>query len=175
MSDYRLKRGPALLVLGVVGLVGGVLILASQTRPAVDVLAPVTVDGAYEGTTYAFDGLVCVRAADRVGARVSGTQGSSGDVATQVGLRPEGDPPAVLFPVDPSALAPLDGLRLAAGEEQCVRVLARGDAQGALEAGTVAVTFRYGPLELLRRTVQVDLPVVLEVTGTGPDPRAEAG
>ncbi len=173
-STYRLKRGPTLALLLVVGLIGVVLIGRSSTRPTLYVLVPVAVPAAYAGTTYAFDGLVCLQAGS-VGAEVVGVDASTVDgVRTEIALRPPGAPPAVAFPVDPGASAPLEGLRIAAGDDPCARVLVTADGQGERAAGPVQVRFRYGPLGLFRTTATVTPPVVLQVTGTGTDPRSTA-
>ena len=172
LSGYRLKRGPALAVLLVVGLVGALLIGRSSTRPGLVVLTPVTVPAAYAGTTYAFDGLVCVQAGS-IGARVSSVEGSTAaGVRTEIALRPPGAPPAVAFPVPADASLPLQDLELPGGGEQCARVLVTADGQGERAAGPVEVRFRYGPFGLFRSGSTVTPPVVLQVTGTGTDPRA---
>ena len=173
MSQYRLKRGPVLVLLLVVGVVGAFLIARSTARPALEALAPVTVPMAYEGTTYAFDGLVCLRAG-AFGERVTEVSGSGGAVRTSLALRPAGAPLTVAFPVPDGASADLVGLELDAGEEQCVRVLATPAAQGEGRGGPVEVRFSYGPLGVLRSGLTVTPPVVLQVTGTGTDPRSEA-
>ena len=173
-STYRLKRGPALVVLVVLGVVGALLIGRSSTRPTVYVLTPVTVPAAYAGTTYAFDGLVCLQAGS-VGAEVSGVDASTvAGVRTEIALRPAGAPPAVAFPVAPTASRPLEGLRIAAGDDPCARVLVTADGQGDRAAGPVQVRFRYGPFGVFRATSDVTPPVVLQVTGTGTDPRVGA-
>ena len=51
-------------------------------------------------------------------------------------------------------------------------VTARG--QGEQHAEPVQVHLRYGPFGLLRSTVDVTPPVVLQVTGDGDDPRTRA-
>lgn len=173
-STYRLKRGPALALLLIVGLVGSVLIGRASTRPTLYVLTPVTVPAAFAGTTYAFDGLVCLQAGS-IGAEVSGVQTSTAaGVRTEIALRPPGSPPAVAFPVDAGASAPLEGLRIAAGDDPCARVLVTGDGQGDRAAGPVEVRFRYGPFGVFRASSTVTPPVVLQVTGTGTDPRSTA-
>lgn len=169
MSQYRLKRGPVLVLLLVVGVVGAFLIARSTARPTLEALAPVTVPMAYEGTTYAFDGLVCLRAG-AFGAQVTEATGADG---TSLALRPEGAPLTVAFPVPGGASQDLVGLELDAGEERCVRVLATPSAQGEARGGPVQVRFSYGPLGVLRSGLTVTPPVVLQVTGTGTDPRSE--
>lgn len=171
-STYRLKRGPALAVLLLVGIGGALLIGRSSTRPTLDVYAPVTVPAAYAGTTYAVDGLVCLQAG-RVGAEVVAAEGSTASgVRTELGLRPPGRPPAVAYPVTPDAVAPLVGLELAAGDLTCARVLTTADGPGERSAGPVQVRFRYGPFGLFRASSTVTPPVLLQVTGTGTDPRS---
>ena len=171
-STYRLKRGPALSVLVVIGVVGALLIGRSSTRPTLYVLVPVTVPAAYAGTTYAFDGLVCLQAGS-VGAEVSGVEASTAQgVRTEIALRPPGAPPAVAFPVEAGASVPLEGLRIAGGDDQCARVLVTADGKGERAAGPVEVRFRYGPFGLFRAGSTVTPPVLLQVTGTGTDPRS---
>ena len=173
-STYRLKRGPAVAVLVLVGVVGTLLIGRSSTRPTLYVLTPVTVPAAYAGTTYAFDGLVCLQAGS-IGARVSGVdQSTVAGVRTEIALRPPGAPPAVAFPVEAGASAPLEGLRIAGGDDQCARVLVTADGQGERAAGPVQVRFRYGPFGVFRASSTVTPPVLLQVTGTGTDPRSSA-
>ena len=108
----------ALALLVLVGVVGALLIGRSSTRPTLTVLVPVTVPDAYAGTTYAFDGLVCLQAGS-IGARVSGVEASTAaGVRTEVALRPPGAPPSVAFPVDASAADPFEGVELAGGDER---------------------------------------------------------
>ena len=78
------------------------------------------------------------------------------------------------FPVPDGASRDLVGLQLDAGEEQCVRVLTTATAQGEVRGAPVEVRFSYGPLGVLRSGLTVTPPVVLQVTGTGTDPRSEA-
>jgi hypothetical protein len=173
VSDYRLKRGPVLVLLVLVGLVGVFLIGRSSTRPVLDVLAPVTVPDAYAGTAYGFDGLVCLRASS-VGAEVSAVEGGTGSgVRTQLLRRAQGSPPTVAFPVEGEPGGPVVGLRVAAGDSSCLRVVVAADRQGEQRARQVQVHVAYGPLGLLRSTLEVTPPVVLQVTGTGRDPRAD--
>lgn len=167
-SEYRLKRGPVLVLLAVVGVVGAFVLARGSVKPQVDVYGAITVPDAYEGTTYAFDGLVCLSASS-VGASV---RGDDQDGTTRIGLRPEGDAVTVAYPAPQDALAPLDGTSVPAGEQQCTRVLVTADAQGEVRADPVRVGFRYGPFGLLRSTTTVTPPVTLQVTGTGTDPRA---
>ncbi len=153
-----------------VGLVGGLLVLRSSTRPAVDVYGAVTVAEAYQGTTYGFDGLVCLRASS-IGASVSSVR-SSGD--TRIGRTPEGARVAVAYPVPPDALASLEGVQIAAGDQLCTRLTVTPQGLGEQRAAPVEVRFRYGPLGLLRAGRTVTPPVTLQVTGTGTDPRTSA-
>ena len=169
-SRYRLKRGPVLGLLLIIGVVGGLLVVRGSTRPVVDVYGAVAVPDAYEGTTYAFDGLVCLRASS-IGASV-GSVTTSG--STRIGLQPEGSRVAVAYPVPPEALGSLDGAEIAAGDQLCTRLVVTADGTGERRADPVRVQFRYGPFGLLRSTTTVQPPVTLQVTGTGPDPRAEA-
>lgn len=173
-SEYRLRRGPVLVLFLLLALAGSYVIGRNATRPQVAALGLVTVPQAYAGTTYSVDGVVCLRATS-VGARVTGvTGGTSRDMDTRLVLRPAGAPPAFAFPVAPDAGRPLAGLRIPAGDEQCVRVLVTGRAQGEQRAKPVTVKLSYGPFGLLRTSRTVTPNVLLQVTGTGADPRAAA-
>jgi len=173
VSRYRLRRGPVVGLVLIVGLVGAYVIARGSLRPQLEVLAPVTVPGAYEGTTYAFDGLVCLRAGG-VPVEVTGVdQADGGPVRTHLLRRPPGAP-TVAFPVAAGAGLPVAGLRVPAGREPCLRVLATADGQGDQRAGQVTLHARYGPFGLLRAALEVRPPVLLQVTGTGRDPRADA-
>lgn len=167
LQQYRLRRGPVLALLVLVGVVGALLISRASVRPQVDVFGPVAVPAAYAGTTYAFDGVLCVRATS-VGTTVSS---SVPDGATRVGLRPEGTPPAIAYPVDDAAVRPLSGASVAAGDQVCTRLLVRPGTTGRAVAAPVRLSFRYGPFGLLRSSTTVTPPVTLDVTGTGQDPR----
>lgn len=168
-SRYRLKRGPVIGLALVVGVVGGFVLLRGSVRPTVDVAAPLAVPQAYDGTTYGFDGLVCVGASS-VGATVRADDGAG----TRIGLRPAGTPVTVAFPVAADALRPLDGARLSAGDELCTRLLVTPRGQGPQAAARVTLHFSYGPLGLLRTSRTVTPPITFQVTGTGTDPRAAA-
>lgn len=169
-SQYRLKRGPVIALLVVVGVVGGLLLARGSVRPAVDVYGAVTVPAAYDGTTYAFDSLVCLRASS-VGASVSGIDQAG---RTRLGLRPQGQALTVAFPVQADAVRSAQGLDIAAGDQTCTRVLVTAHGQGDQRAEPLKVHLAYGPLHVLRSTVTVTPPVTLQVTGTGTDPRASA-
>lgn len=170
-SEYRLRRGPVLGLLVIIGVVGTLLIARSSTRPGVDASGDVAVPAAYVGTTYAVDGLVCLQARG-VEATVTKISDGTGSVPTLLRGRPPGAPVAVAYPVAPDAGTSLVGLRIAAGDEECVRALVRPSAQGDQHAAPVTVRFRYGPFGLLRAGVTVTPSVLLHVVGTGPDPRA---
>lgn len=169
-SEYRLKRGPVIVVLAVVAVLGVLLIGRSSVKPQVDVYGAITVPDAYDGTTYAFDGLVCLRASS-IGARIGGSA-DGGD--TRIGLRPDGAPVTIAYPVRMGDIRPLSGTQVSAGDQQCTRVLVTPHGAGQRRAGAVRVSFRYGPFGLLRSTATVVPPVTLQVTGTGTDPRTGA-
>ncbi|HEU0101847.1 MAG TPA: hypothetical protein VFR07_05950 [Mycobacteriales bacterium] len=169
-AEYRLKRGPILILLLVVGVVGALLVARSSVRPEVDVYSPVTVPAAYDGTTYAFDGLLCLRASS-IGVTVDDVSSSGG---TRLGLRPAGAPVTVAFPVEPDALAPLVGATVPAGDQVCTRLLLTAAGSGDRRAEPVRLAFRYGPFGVLRRSVTVTPPATLQVTGSGTDPRTTA-
>ena len=169
LAGYRLRRGPALVLLIAVGVIGSLLILRSQLRPALDVYNPVTVDQAAAGTTYAVDDQLCLRGA-QVGATVRSVD--VGGVVT--GLQVAGARPVIAFPVDPEDGEDLVGARVPARDDLCVRLLVSGEEQGSFRAPEVSISLRYGPLGLFRRTFDVTPPTTLVVDRTGRDPRLDA-
>lgn len=170
----RVRRTPLLVVVLVVGVVGALAIFALEARPDAEAFVPVAVSDAHVGTAYAFDGVVCLDS-PRVDARVLSVEVEQAPGGTtQVLEPPEGARTTLGFPVD-SAAAGSDpgGYRVPAGEQDCrLRLLVTPDEVGTVAAGAVRVQLGYGPFGLLRRTAEVRPPVVLEVTGTGPDPRS---
>ena len=169
-SQYRLKRGPIIGLLLLIGVVGALLVARGSVRPQVDVYSPVTVPAAYAGTTYGFDSLVCVHASS-IGATLDEVRSSG---STRLGLRPAGRPVTVAFPVEPTALTSAEGLKIAAGDQQCTRLTVTAQGSGDQRPEPVRLHFTYGPFGLLRRSQTVTPPVVLQVTGTGTDPRTTA-
>ena len=169
----RLRRRSTVITLVVVGVVGAGVIYAGSARPDVDVFAPVAVTDAYAGTTYGFDGLVCLGAGAGTAeleevVRTTTPQG----LVVELGPKPQGTAPAIGFPV---AQGPAPGeLQVPAGGFECLRLTARPERTGSFAAPEVSVPVRYGPGGLLRRTVDVRLPIRLEVTSTGTDPRVQA-
>ncbi len=167
----RVRRRPLLLGVLVVAVLSGVLVFAQGARPTADPSVQV-VSPAYAGTTYAFDGVVCV------GSQVTGSSIAGVEVEQAPGGRtelvraPDG-PPTIGFPFDPHDSASLEGYELPAGEQDCrLRVLVTPDRLGRVEAGLLRIRLRYGPGGLLRHTASVRPDVALAVEGTGPDPRA---
>lgn len=169
LRGYRLRRGPAVVLLVVVGLVGSAVILATQLRPSLEVYAPITVAEASTGTSYAVDDQVCVRAA-QVSARLERVEVADEDLLT-VALTPQGRPPVIAFPVDPSGAQQVEGTVVPARDDRCLRLLLRSTAVGEFPAPTVTVTARYGPFGLFTRSLDVVPPSTLVVTRTTPDPR----
>lgn len=169
----RLRRRPLLLgVLGV-AVVSGLLVFALGARPSADQGGQVLASPAYVGTTYAFDGVVCVgslvTASTVMGVEVEQAAGST----TELVRAPTGSI-TLGFPVDADDAEPVDGFEIAAGEQDCtLRLLVTPGRQGRVEAGVLKIRMSYGPGGLLRRTASVRPAVALEVTGTGTDPRAE--
>lgn len=157
----------------VVAVVSGLLVLALGARPTADPVGAVLASPAHVGSTYAFDGVVCV------GAQVTGSTVLGVEVEQAPGSRSElvrapGGPPFLGFPVDPDDAEPVDGFDVPAGEQDCtLRLLVTPDRLGRVEAGTLRLRLGYGPGGLLRRTASVRPDVVLDVDRTGPDPRAE--
>ena len=168
----RVRRRPLLLAVLAAGALALVLLVALGTRPSVGTVRPVSVPDAQVGTTYAFDGAVCLTAptgATVVGVEVEQAPGGR----TRVVLPPPDEPPTVAFPVaaDASGGEVVD-YRVPVDEDDCeLRLLLTPDREGEVRAGTVRVRFRYGPGGLLRRTGSVDPAVSLDVTGSGRDPR----
>lgn len=169
-----MRRKPALIVLLVVGLVGGVLIFALQARPSASSPSAIGLEQAYVGTTYAFDGAVCL-GSSTVSSEVLAVEveQASGGTARLV-TPPEGARPTLGFPADDDG-GDVTGYRVPAGQDDCtLRLLVTPDAKGAVRPGTVKVRLGYGPFGLLRRTAEVRPQVLLDVTGEGDDPRSSA-
>lgn len=167
-----MKRTPALLVLLVVGVVGGLAIFALQARPSASSPSVVGLEKAYVGTTYAFDGAVCL-GSSTVPSEVLSVQveQAAGSTARLV-LPPEDAPPTLGFPAADDG-RDVTGYRVPAGQDDCtLRLLVTPDAKGAVRPGTVRVQLGYGPFGLLRRTAEVRPQVMLDVTGDGEDPRS---
>lgn len=165
------------LLLGVLGVAVLVLLLSSVlgSRPSVGTVLPVEVPEAHVGTTYAFDGAVCLDAP--FGATVASVEVQQAPGGTtRVGLPPEGARPAVAFPVDPEAAgSEVAGYEVPEGTSDCsLRLTVTPEQQGEVAAGQVRVRYRYGPADLLRRTATVRPAVTLDVSRTGPDPRSSA-
>ena len=158
-----------LVVAGVTAL----LFVAVSGRPTAELGGSVLAEPTYAGTTYAFDGVVCL-GSQLVGSTVQGVQVEQAPGSTTDLVRgPEGAP-TIGFPVDPEAQEEVEGVAVPSGELDCTfRLLVTPDRQGEVEAGTLGVRMSYGPGGLLRRTVTVRPDVTLQVTGTGPDPRSE--
>lgn len=170
----RYRRRTLLLGVLAVAVVIGLLLFALGARPSADPLAPVGLQLAHVGTTYAFDGVVCVGSVV-TGSTVAGVTVEQAPGGTTQLVRPPQGPPTLGFPVDPDAGEPVDGFDVPAGGQDCtLRVLVTPERQGRVEAGTLLLRLRYGPGGLLRRTASVRPQVVLDVTATGPDPRAAA-
>ena len=160
-----------------VGVLGGFGIFALQARPDAGGTVVVPLGEAYVGTTYAFDGVVCL-GSPRASATVLGIEVTQAPGGTTQVLEPPRDArPVIGFPVDAAdAGTSVSDYSVPAGEQDCtLRVLVTPTGTGTVQAGTVAVEMAYGPLGLLRRTVTAVPQVTLDVTGTGTDPRTELG
>ena len=172
----RLRRVPRRrLLLGVlvIAVLGAALVVALGARATARATFPVGVEQAYAGTTYAFDGVVCVRSQVTTATVDRVTVQQAAGSTTRL-VRPAGGPPTLGFPVDAAAGAPAKGYRVAAGAEDCgLRLLVTPDRTGKLRAGTIDLSLRYGPGGLLRRTVTLAPPVTLDVTSSGKDPRGD--
>jgi len=169
----RFRRRTLLLAVLVVAVVSGLLVVALGARPTAEPGGQVIAEPTYVGTTYAFDGVVCL-GSSVAGSTVEGVEvEQAAGTGTALVRAPEG-PPTLGFPVDPQAQQELEGLDVPAGQLDCtVRLLVTPEREGRLEVGTLRVRLSYGPGGLLRRTATVRPDVQLEVTGTGPDPRSE--
>ncbi len=170
-----MRRKPFLLSLLAVGVVGGIVIFALQTRPDAGGTDAVRLGDAYVATDYAFDGTLCLDS-PVVDAEVLSIEVEQAPGSTTRVLAPSGDARVTLgFPVQDDSGEVPEGYVVPAGETDCtLRVLVTPQEQGTVQAGTVRVRLGYGPFGLLRRTAEVQPQVVLEVTGTGTDPRSEA-
>ena len=169
----RFRRRTLLLGVLVIAVVSGLLVLALGARPTAELGGQVIAEPTYVGTTYAFDGVVClgsqVASSTVEGVEVEQAPGTTTDLVRG----PEG-PPTLGYPVDPDAQQEVEGLSLPAGQLDCtLRLLVTPDREGRLEAGALKVRSTYGPFGLLRRTATVRPDVALEVVGSGPDPRPE--
>jgi hypothetical protein len=169
----RFRRRPLLLGVLVVAVLSGLLVFALGARPTAESGGQVVAEPAYVGTTYAFDGVVClgsqVTASTVDGVTVEQAPGTTIELVRG----PEG-PPTLGFPVDPEAQEEVEGLALPSGGLDCTtRLLVTPEEQGRLEVGTLEVRLSYGPGGLLRRTATIRPDVALQVDGTGPDPRSQ--
>ncbi len=167
----RFRRRPLLLAVLAVAVVTGLLVFALGARPTAELGGQVVAEPAYVGTTYAFDGVVCL-GSQVTGSTVEGVEVEQG-AGTTIDLvpGPEGAP-TLGFPVDPEAQQEVEGLELPAGELDCtLRLLVTPEREGRLDVGTLKVRLSYGPGGLLRRTATVRPDVTLVVTSSGPDPR----
>lgn len=169
----RFRRRPLLLGVLLVAVMSGLLVFALVARPTAELGGEVLAEPAYVGTTYAFDGVVCLdsQVADSTveGVEVEQAAGTTIDL-----VRGPSGPPTLGFPVDVDAQEEVEGLDVPAGELDCtLRLLVTPQRQGRLDVGTLKVKLSYGPGGVLRRTVSVRPDVELEVTATGPDPRSQ--
>ncbi len=100
----RFRRRTLLLGVLVIAVVSGVLVFALGARPTAELGGQVVAEPAYVGTTYAFDGVVCL------GSQVAGSTVEGVEVEQAVGTTtdlvraPEGAP-TLGFPVDPEESA----------------------------------------------------------------------
>jgi hypothetical protein len=169
----RFRRRPLLVGVLVIAVVSGLLVFALGARPTAESGGQVVGAPAYVGTTYAFDGVVCL-GSQVTGSTVEGVEVEQAPGTTTTLARgPEGAP-TLGFPVDPEAQQEVEGLALPAGELDCtLRLLVTPTREGQLGVGRLRVRLSYGPGGLLRRTATISPDVGLDVVGTGPDPRAE--
>lgn len=155
-------------------MVSGLLVVVLGARPSAEALAPVGVPEARVGTSYAFDGVLCL-GSQVASSTVAGYDVEQSDGGVTALVRPPEGPITLGFPVDAAAGSSVEGFRVPAGDQDCsLRLLVTPQRTGRVVSGAVRVRLRYGPLGLLRRTVEVRPEVSLDVTGTGPDPRSAA-
>ena len=167
----RVRRKPLLLAVLAIGVVGAFVIFALGARPSAEPSTVIGLERAYAGTTYAFDGAICL-GSPQVASTVRSVEVEQAPGSTTELLRPPDGPPTVGFPVGERG-EDVAGYRLPAGEDDCtLRVLVTPERQGPVQAGTLRIAMSYGPFGLLRRTVEVQPQVTLDVTGTGDDPRS---
>ena len=167
----RVRRRPLLIGVLLVGVVGALVIFAIGARPSAEPSGVIGLERAYAGTTYAFDGAICL-GSPQVGSEVRSVEVEQAPGSTTELVRPPDGPPSVGFPVSQEG-KDVRGYQLPAGQDDCtLRVLVTPEQQGRVEAGTLRISLSYGPFGLLRRTAEVQPQLVLEVTGTGEDPRS---
>jgi hypothetical protein len=167
----RVRRRPLLIWVLLIGVVGAFVILALGARPSAEPSGVIGLERAYAGTTYAFDGAICL-GSPQVAAEVRSVEVEQAPGSTTELVRPPDGPPSVGFPVSQDG-EDVRGYRLPAGEDDCtLRVLVTPERQGRVEAGTLRISMSYGPFGLLRRTAEVRPELVLDVTGEGEDPRS---
>ena len=156
----------------VVAVLSGLLVYALGARPTAELGGQVLAEPAYVGTTYAFDGVVCLGSQTASSTVEEVTVEQAAGTTIELVRGPEGAP-TIGFPVDPEAQEEVEGLELPAGELDCtLRLLVTPQRQGTLQVGTLDVRLSYGPGGLLRSTATIQPDVVLQVTGSGPDPRS---
>jgi hypothetical protein len=160
----------------VVAVVSGLLLLWSFVSPTVESGGAVSLDDAHVGTAYGFDGVVCLGSGS-LGATVHRVEVEQPDGgAVRLVERPDGARFTLGFPVEQDQDAGLEGREVAGGELDCLtRLVVVPDREGSLQPGRVRVTYSYGPGGLLRRSASLVPEVTVQVTRTGPDPRADAG
>ena len=169
----RFRRRTLLLGVLVVAVLSGLLVVALGARPTAELGGQVIAEPTYVGTTYAFDGVLCL-GSQVAGSTVEGVQVEQAPGTTIDLVRAPSGPPTLGFPVDPDAQEAVEGLDVPAGQLDCtVRLLVTPEREGRLAVGTLDVRLSYGPGGLLRRTASIRPDVQLEVVGPGPDPRAE--
>lgn len=154
-----------------VGVLGALVIVALGARPSAEASLTVGLERSYVGTTYAFDGVVCV-VSPQLAAEVLSVEVEQAEGSTTRLVRPPPGPPVIGFPVADAGDDVADH-PVPPGEGDCrLRLLVTPTRTGAVTAGTLRIRMAYGPWGLLRRTAAVQPEIRLDVTGTGTDPRA---
>lgn len=155
-----------------VAVLGALAVVAIGARPDAEASFPVGVEAAHVGTTYAFDGVLCL-GSSVAGSTVADVQVEQAPGSTTRLTRPVEGPLTLGIPVDGDAGEPAEGYEVPAGEQDCeLRLLVTADRMGELQAGRIRLRLAYGPAGLLRRTFTLEPPVTLDATQTGPDTRA---
>ncbi len=157
-----------------VAVLGALAVVTTGARPDAEASFPVGVEAAHVGTTYAFDGVLCL-GSSVAGSTVADVQVEQAPGSTTRLTRPVEGSPTLGIPVDGDVAAaePAEGYAVPAGEQDCeLRLLVTADRMGELQAGRIRLRLAYGPGGLLRRTFTLEPPITLDATQTGPDTRA---
>ena len=118
----RFRRRPLLLGVLLVAVLSGALVFALGARPTAELGGQVIAEPIYVGTTYAFDGVVCL-GSQVAGSTVEGVEVEQAAGTTTDLVRGPDGAPTLGFPVDLEAQEEVDGLEVPAGELDCTQRL----------------------------------------------------